>query len=559
MIRPKFRRTLPMLSSLAVAIAASVHAGGPSSSHSTMSPQLASALERMRSNAREQWESGAAKFVRRTPHATGSNLQVTSCADDGSDGTLRVVVASAQTGDTVDLTQLSCATITLTQGYILDNFEVPSFTIQGPGMHALTISGANASGIFYHAGSGQLSISDVSLADGYAEDSWGGCLLAPGGGFALSRVSVSNCEVHQVTMLHGSNAMGGGVMAFGEVDVVDSVITGNTLSSELADAAGYTDVLSGGGIFSLIGPLTVTRSAITNNTIVSTMPIQGELHGGGATSQVGAVTATDSVFSGNSMQSGFMDDAVLFSRSAGAGLEAQAGDLAIANSTFDGNSIVNALPVARSYGAGIFFGGNYATISGSTFSNNYSMGRSAGICDHGYSMALVNTTVSGNHAVDTIGGVYAVGTLHVTNSTIAFNISDAGVGGLGTYAATSLQSTIIASNTGTGGSPDIQLMGSGSVSGNHDFVGVPGSVSLPPDTISGDPLLQPLAVNGGPTRTHALGVGSTAIDAGSNPLALDFDQRGSGYPRVVGSAADIGAYESGTSPPDEIFANGFDP
>jgi len=288
------------------------------------------------------------------------------------------------------------------------------------------------------------------------------------------------------------------------------------------------------------------------------MPIQGELHGGGATSQAGAVTAADSVFSGNSLQSGFADDPVLFSRLAGAGLEAQFGDLTVTNSTFDSNSITNTLPIARTYGAGIFFSGNYATIAGSTLSNNYSMGRSAGICDHGFSMALVNTTVSGNHAAEAIGGVYAVGTLQISNSTIAFNLGDAGVGGLGTYAATTLQSTIIAANIGTGGSPDIEIHGAGSITGSHDFVGVPGSVNLPPDTINGDPLLQPLAANGGSTRTHALTVGSTAIDAGSNPLTLDFDQRGSGYPRVVGSAADIGAFESGSSQPDDIFSNGFD-
>ena len=60
-----------------------------------------------------------------------------------------------------------------------------------------------------------------------------------------------------------------------------------------------------------------------------------------------------------------------------------------------------------------------------------------------------------------------------------------------------------------------------------------------------DPLLGPLAYNGGTTRTHALLAGSPAINAGSNPLALTTDQRGAGFPRVVGGATDMGAYESG--------------
>ena len=45
-----------------------------------------------------------------------------------------------------------------------------------------------------------------------------------------------------------------------------------------------------------------------------------------------------------------------------------------------------------------------------------------------------------------------------------------------------------------------------------------------------DPMLAPLANNGGPTRTQALLTGSPAINAGSNPLALTTDQRGVGFP-----------------------------
>ena len=59
-----------------------------------------------------------------------------------------------------------------------------------------------------------------------------------------------------------------------------------------------------------------------------------------------------------------------------------------------------------------------------------------------------------------------------------------------------------------------------------------------------DPLLGPLAYNGGPTLTRALLPGSPALDRGSNPEGLTEDQRGYGSDRVVGAAADIGAYES---------------
>jgi hypothetical protein len=45
--------------------------------------------------------------------------------------------------------------------------------------------------------------------------------------------------------------------------------------------------------------------------------------------------------------------------------------------------------------------------------------------------------------------------------------------------------------------------------------------------------------------------GSPAIDTGSNPLALPFDQRGTGFVRTAGAQTDIGAFEvqSGGPPP----------
>lgn len=57
-----------------------------------------------------------------------------------------------------------------------------------------------------------------------------------------------------------------------------------------------------------------------------------------------------------------------------------------------------------------------------------------------------------------------------------------------------------------------------------------------------NPLLDVLALNGGFTPTMRLLPGSPALNAGSNPAALTTDQRGAA--RVVGAAADIGAFES---------------
>lgn len=68
-----------------------------------------------------------------------------------------------------------------------------------------------------------------------------------------------------------------------------------------------------------------------------------------------------------------------------------------------------------------------------------------------------------------------------------------------------------------------------------------------------NPGLNTLFNNGGPTLTMLPQTGSLAIDHGSIALAVDansqtlrFDQRGSGYARITGSAVDIGAVEFGS-------------
>src|SRR5262249_10347097 len=146
-------------------------------------------------------------------------------------------------------------------------------------------------------------------ADGYADNSWGGCLLAfaPLGGFRLTRVSVSGCEAHQVDELHGSAVHGGAIMASGTLELTDSVVTGNTVSSELPDPDPYVNAMYGGGISVFNGPVTVTRSSITSNQIVSSVAAVGLQGGGGLSVQSAfyAVTITDSVISNNTLDSTF--------------------------------------------------------------------------------------------------------------------------------------------------------------------------------------------------------------------------------------------------------------
>ena len=190
-------------------------------------------------------------------------------------------------------------------------------------------------------------------------------------------------------------------------------------------------------------------------------------------------------------------------------------------------------------------------------------------------LTIVDSTVSGNVANQTIGAIAVAGKVAATvaNSAVAGNVANwlnqdgARISGIVLYTDATeppsqsnatpptlqLVSSIVAG--GQSSSPDI----------GPDGVPVPFSVTasnslvqfLDPNVLlvgSGnllgiDPSLAPLANNGGPTRTQALLPGSPAINAGSNPLNLTTDQRGAGFPRVVGPVADIGAYEGSESPP----------
>ena len=86
---------------------------------------------------------------------------------------------------------------------------------------------------------------------------------------------------------------------------------------------------------------------------------------------------------------------------------------------------------------------------------------------------------------------------------------------------------------------DYNLFGHDGDAGVAGFV--PGSTDIVPNKPFGGILL-PLADNGGGTQTHALVIGSPALDASPDDATCpDTDQRGN--PRPRGPACDIGSFE----------------
>jgi len=178
-----------------------------------------------------------------------------------------------------------------------------------------------------------------------------------------------------------------------------------------------------------------------------------------------------------------------------------------------------------------------------TVSGNKSNSATGAISASNYT--LENCSIVNNTSVSGPAGINGSGILR--NCTVAFN-SVTGPGGQGggvlaTTGGVTLESTIVAKNSGPPSSPDIYT--ATSVTANYSLIGntTGATITGSNNILNVNPLLDTLAGNGGPTQTCMLLAGSPAIDKGSNPSNFDYDQRGTGYPRVLNGAPDIGAAE----------------
>ena len=293
---------------------------------------------------------------------------------------------------------------------------------------------------------------------------------------------------------------GGGIANAGEATVANSILSGNSANA-------------GGGISNRGGAATITNSTLSGNS--------GLLSGGGIYNAAsGELTVTGSTLSSNSANAG------------GGIANAGSSTVTITSSTLSGNS-------ASDGGGGIdnFFG--TLTVTGSTLSGN-SADDGGGILSTG-TATITNSTLSGNLANLSGGAIFNTGTATITSGTLSGNSASDGGGGIyngvgfGTGTIT-LSSSIVANSTSGG-----DLRGIGSISGSFNLIGEGQNLSELTNTVTGDPLLGPLADNSGPTLTHALIPGSPAIDAGFSTEL--FDQRGEPFSRDNGRGVDIGAFE----------------
>ncbi|GAA0716098.1 IPTL-CTERM sorting domain-containing protein [Dokdonella soli] len=455
---------------LAVAFATALAATSLSPTQGMSAPD--NTWVRIRSDpARRIFAQFPTRYSRSAP-APAATWPVVNCADSGA-GSLRAAIGAAGDGDTIDLTALTCGTITLQTGAI--PVRRNNLTLIGPGRSALTIDGNATDRVFIHPGRGTLTLRAMTIQNGRNRATGfnvagGGC-VASAAYVALEDATVRNCYAG------GEGAYGGAIYAY-SLTLSNSTLSGNVANGVHEDAG---TAAFGGAAF------------------------------------VYQMQFTDSTVTGNRAEH-------------------------------------RVKPGRTSYDiAGGVIAVRGGSIAGSTIDSNVSQGRAGGIAAFN-SISVSNSTISGNVAASEIGGGLFLrwpATIDLGNSTITANHAEAGGGGIWlAMPSANLQSSIVFGNsTGGGQFAELQDPAALTISGGGNLIGTSGpNVALPAGTLNTDPLLGVLADNGGPTRTHALLRGSPAVDVGNNSANLSFDQRGAGYPRVYGAAADIGAFEQQALP-----------
>jgi CSLREA domain-containing protein len=371
-------------------------------------------------------------------------------------------------------------------------------------------------------------------------------------------VRLTNLTIRNGKMDRG----GGGILSFGTLALTNCTVAGNsaTLRGGGIDSHGTLTLLhstvagnSGGGI---ANPMTnPSHTLILTNSTVADNSGFGILNRGGTLALAHSTIARNSrggIVNGHGTAT--LIDARIVGNSTNGGISTFEGTVMLTNSTVAGNSGAG--------GGGIRNDGGSLSLTNSTVAGN-SATVGGGILNHGEirnpgGVGLTNSTVSGNSARSG-GGIYnsagdSDAFVGLTNSTVTLNSATQEGGGIRTGGFDSgvrLTNSLVAQNSAPTG-PDMftspesfvsgrfSLIGDGSGSGITNTEGNQvGNVS--PNSSPIDPRLGPLADNGGPTRTHALLLGSPAIDAASTPDCPTTDQRG--VLRPQGAACDIGSYE----------------
>ena len=421
---------------------------------------------------------------------------VTLCVNPGGTGgcfaAIQAAVDAAQNGDLIDVAA----------GTYAENVSIPSglgaieLAIKGAGAGSTIIDGSGTGTLVFIGAGCTVTLSGLTLTNGAKG-------LATNEVDPPREITISDCEVSNNTergiragarVLTVTNTLvtgnaGSGISVGGN----QVLIQGSTISQNTADVG--MAVGSGGGVFLFKTRATIQNCRIENNTAGS--------GSGGLSTQLSRVTVIDSSITQNSAQ-------------AGGGLTATKGRLDLIGTTVSGNT-------ASMHAGGIWANGR-VRLTNSTVSGNQAPLGAGILLDPPGRVLLRSTTVASNFATVSGGGIRVdpVARIIALNTLIGDNSAPAASDCEGTLRRRGYNLVEDASG----------CLFTGTSAGHLQGV---------------DPMLGPLANNGGPTDTQALLAGSPAIDAGypGPPIGRGracppTDQRG----LARNGVCDIGAYEA---------------
>ena len=318
-----------------------------------------------------------------------------------------------------------------------------------------------------------------------------GTYLLSIGGIDEDQSATGDLDIRDNLTIRGQG-VGVTIIDGGALDRIFQIFAGITLNLEnLTITNGFLTGSDDGAGIRNSGTTTLTNVEVTGNVAEDSA---------GGINNTGLIVIVDSTISNNT------------AGGSGGGLR-NTGTMQISRSTISGNT------TARDGGALFNAGIGTVTVSNSTFSGN-SSDRSGGAIRNTAALNATNNTMTLNDAGTTGGAVSNSGSAVIQNNLIIGNTATTNPELDGNY------SSLGGNLTG--------LVGSATGFGFGDIV----------DVADPTPVLDlNLADNGGPTLTHALLLGSIAIDAGININTAAQEQRGSS--RILGTNVDIGAVEFG--------------
>jgi hypothetical protein len=375
--------------------------------------------------------------------------------------------------------------------------------------------------------------SALSLAHGGALVNEAGQVNLQACVFVGNRASGANAFLQSLASV-GDPGLGGAIDNRGALTLDLCTMAGNSATggASAGDPQGALGAEGSGGAIFNEGTLTITRTTLCNNTAsgghggqgwATSDPnnMNGFPGGDGGAARGAAICNLGSVWVGAST---FASNVVAGGAGGGGGGGRQYMDIG-GNGSGGGSG-------GSGLGGALFNGGTAAMVN-CTIAFNAGNGGPGGAGGSGGSPSVTGSWgAAGGGGGPGVGGIE--GQCNLTNCTVAWSVGTGGTGGAGGagfvwygQGGSGAQGGDGSASGTSGGAMVNTLMASNAPAGVDTFA---------------DPMLGPLADNGGPTWTMALLPGSPAIDAADTASAPPTDQRG--FPRPYRGLADLGAYEA---------------